>query len=404
MMTFLIALLNWWRKESRAFKAPSTANNAAPRDHFAKVRDHFDANGNYIFKDKSIERLARASVGATMSGITAVGTPFTANVLGGGGASYDLAVSPTAVGDIFLLALTNYGSAVPITGVTGGGVTGWTQLIAGSVGGTGPSNDSIWWGTITTAGASTVHITSSSTNVSAWCQQFNSSSAGAWTAGTTNSTSGTGTSFNAASLTPTTSGSLYATLSFLSGFQIGSGGTAGFVYDVTYGGVDPGVAYNLAAGTTAQSPAFTCSSSSPWVSLAVVLYPPSFTAPSAPTLTSPANAATIDVSSGVTLTPVYNSTDGQTQNAYALRIKVSGAAYMYWNASTSALQSTIVWNAITTAPGASWTVTLPSTVVSNGNIYNWSAASQESGANLQGTFATDFTFTAQGHGFLAFFM
>lgn len=119
-------------------------------------------------------------------------------------------------------------------------------------------------------------------------------------------------------------------------------------------------------------------------------------APSAPTLTSPANASYIDVSSGASFTATYNSTDNYAQNAYALRIKTSGASsYSYWNASTSALQSTVVWNSDSVAVGASWTVTLPSGVLADGNIYNWSMASRESGANLQGSFASDFTFTAQ---------
>lgn len=119
-------------------------------------------------------------------------------------------------------------------------------------------------------------------------------------------------------------------------------------------------------------------------------------APSAPTLTSPANASYLDASVPITLSGVYNSTDGDTQNAYALRIKTSGASsYSYFNASTNALQSTIVWNADSVSSGASWSVTLPSGLLANGNIYNWSMASQESGMNLQGAFAADFTFTGQ---------
>ena len=118
--------------------------------------------------------------------------------------------------------------------------------------------------------------------------------------------------------------------------------------------------------------------------------------PSAPTLTTPAAGAYVDVSSGVGLTATYNSTDGANQNAYALRIKVAGAgSYLYWNAGSGSLQSTIVWNPISTAVGASWTVSLPSTAVSNGNTYNWSMASQEAGGGMQGPFAVDSTFTGQ---------
>lgn len=119
------------------------------------------------------------------------------------------------------------------------------------------------------------------------------------------------------------------------------------------------------------------------------------TAPSAPTLTAPANASYVDVVGGVTLGPAgYNSTDGNPQNAYALRVKVSGGSYQYWNASTAALQSTIVWNSDSVPVGGSWSVALPAGVLADGNIYNWSMASQEL-TGLQGAFATDFTFTAQ---------
>jgi hypothetical protein len=82
-------------------------------------------------------------------------------------------------------------------------------------------------------------------------------------------------------------------------------------------------------------------------------------------------------------------------NAYAFRLKTSGGAYMYWNVSTGAFQSTIVWNALTVGVGGNWSVAIAGGILSNGNVYNWSMASQESGAGLQGVFATDFTFTAQ---------
>ena len=119
------------------------------------------------------------------------------------------------------------------------------------------------------------------------------------------------------------------------------------------------------------------------------------TAPAAPTLVAPANSSYLDVVNGITFGPVdYNSTDGNGQNAYALRVKVSSGIYNYWNASTNALQSTIVWNADTVPVGGSWSVTIPAGVLADGNIYNWSMASQEL-TGLQGAFAADFTFTAQ---------
>ncbi len=117
--------------------------------------------------------------------------------------------------------------------------------------------------------------------------------------------------------------------------------------------------------------------------------------PSAPTLTAPANASTVDVAPGLTFSATYNPTDGGTQTSYAFRVKTSTGAYNYWNASTSALQSTIVWNAVSTAPGASWSLALPAGVLTDGNIYNWSFASGEAASGQQGPFATDFTLISQ---------
>ena len=81
--------------------------------------------------------------------------------------------------------------------------------------------------------------------------------------------------------------------------------------------------------------------------------------------------------------------------AYAMRIKTSSGAYSYWNAATNALQSSIVWNADTVLPNASFGPTLPASAVSNGNIYNWSLACQDAVSGGQGSFAVDYTFTAQ---------
>jgi hypothetical protein len=102
----------------------------------------------------------------------------------------------------------------------------------------------------------------------------------------------------------------------------------------------------------------------------------------------------------VTFTATYNSTDNYSQNKYAMRLKISGDAYGYWDG-TDFSSSTAVWNTISTLPGASFSVTVPNGVtvpsgtLTDGYVYDWSFASQESGANTQGSFATDFTFTTQ---------
>jgi hypothetical protein len=123
--------------------------------------------------------------------------------------------------------------------------------------------------------------------------------------------------------------------------------------------------------------------------------PAPLSAPSAPTLSAPVNASYQEVTGLVFGPNTYNSTDAANQNAYAFRIKVSGGTYNYWNVGTNALQSTIVWNADNIAPAGTWSVTLPAGILTDGNVYNWSFASQEAAANLQGVFATDFAFTGQ---------
>lgn len=117
-------------------------------------------------------------------------------------------------------------------------------------------------------------------------------------------------------------------------------------------------------------------------------------APYAPTLSTPGANAYVDTS-GLTFGAVFNSSDGANQNAYAVRIKTSSASsYSYYNASLGTLQSTPVWNTVSTTPGSTWTWALGS-LISDGNVYSWSAASQEASYSIQGPFASDSSFTAQ---------
>jgi hypothetical protein len=120
------------------------------------------------------------------------------------------------------------------------------------------------------------------------------------------------------------------------------------------------------------------------------------TAPSAPTLTSPANGAYIDANAnGIGFAAQYISTDGASANAYALRAKVAGASYYYWNASATTFQSAEVWNACTVAANGTITVNTPAGIFEDGFTLNWSVAFQESLVNDQGPFASDDTFYSQ---------
>lgn len=114
-------------------------------------------------------------------------------------------------------------------------------------------------------------------------------------------------------------------------------------------------------------------------------------APLAPTLLLPANASYIDLTQAQILDWGVNPSDGgSTQSGYALRIKTSGGSYQYWNAGTSALQGTIIWNTSTTSQ-----ITLPGGTLSNGTTYNWSVATVDAFTSLQGSFATDGTFSGR---------
>lgn len=113
--------------------------------------------------------------------------------------------------------------------------------------------------------------------------------------------------------------------------------------------------------------------------------------PLAPTLTSPANGSYTDLAAnGGPFQWAYNTggaTGGET--GYHFRIKASGGAYQYWNASTNSLQSTDVANTST-----STSLTLPTNVLNDSTTYNWSVASVDSQGT--GPYAADFTVTGQG--------
>jgi hypothetical protein len=147
----------------------------------------------------------------------------------------------------------------------------------------------------------------------------------------------------------------------------------------------------VTSGIYAYSGAFGTPSRYAAVGVAVV----PLTAPAAPSLDTPTNGSS--VAAGIRLLKsTYRSTDGYAANAYALELKTTTAGtFSYWNASTSALQSTVVWNTCSVVTGTTFGVTLPSTLFTAGKSYQWSMAYQESGANLQGPFATPFVFTVR---------
>ena len=152
-------------------------------------------------------------------------------------------------------------------------------------------------------------------------------------------------------------------------------------------------AYQVTTSSSNQTASWTIASGLGTYEVAGLIL--SHAAPLVPSLQSPPNASYQDVSSGQPLSGIYNAALGDSMGAYACRIKTSAGTYSYYNAGTNALQSTIVWNADSVAPGASFGPTLPNTAISDGFTYNWSMACQDATYGGQGPFATDYTFTAQ---------
>lgn len=113
-------------------------------------------------------------------------------------------------------------------------------------------------------------------------------------------------------------------------------------------------------------------------------------APFAPTLLTPATASYLNLATTPEFSWVYNPAQvGRTQTGWALRRKISGAAsYVFWDKSTAAWQSTLVYNT-----GATGSYTFAAGDWTDGRVYNWSVSTKD--ANGSSAFATDFTVNAQ---------
>jgi hypothetical protein len=113
--------------------------------------------------------------------------------------------------------------------------------------------------------------------------------------------------------------------------------------------------------------------------------------PNAPTLGVPASGTYLDLSGTPTFSWTYspsNATGGQL--AWAMRRRVGGGAYVYWNAGSLAWQSTIVWNS-----GAGQSYTFPAASWTDGSTYSWSVANEDAGGGgVSPAFAADFSVVA----------
>jgi hypothetical protein len=384
-MKLLQLFVAWWNAEPVTQRQRVNAHKAVPSDHFDKF-------GNYIFKDKSIGRLAGVakSLGATMAAALVQWGDSGVNIASGSSAA--VMTGNATVGNTVVVNFFTHAGTETITGVSS--AMGSFTLLQRA---TGFYYGDEWWicTNVTTAGAALTATTSAGGTW--WAQATEYSGISGWTAAGGGTTSNITT--NTVIVVPTNGVGQIAMsrVSTYDGTSITESGPmtafTGTAFKVS-NGVD--TAYLITTTASGTNSLWNSGISAHWYLSCITIIPPAYTAPSAPTLSGPANASYQDVSAGITFAPItFNSTDAANQNAYAFRIKVSGGTYNYWNVGTSALQSTIVWNADSVVPGGTWSVTLPAGILTNGNAYNWSFASQEALANLQGPFASDFTFTAQ---------
>lgn len=117
--------------------------------------------------------------------------------------------------------------------------------------------------------------------------------------------------------------------------------------------------------------------------------------PNRANITAPLNGAIIDAAAGFGVSFTFSDDDStDTMHSWALRRKVSGATtYEYFNKTTNAWQSTIVWNADAVANNTSFTWNFSAGLWTNGYVYNYSVAYRDQSL-AQVAFTTDKSFTA----------
>lgn len=173
----------------------------------------------------------------------------------------------------------------------------------------------------------------------------------------------------------------------------GGGGAGGYVgiSDVAPGGGGAG-GLSYAASTVGNPQFFDGTSTGGSVTVTYTYAD----VPLAPTLLLPASGGYLNLAGSVTFNFQPNhgtgaSPDSGTINAFAMRVKLAGGTYGYWNG-TNFTSTSVVWNAI--APGVNGVSVAGATIGANGNSYQWSVATRESHYNLIGPFAPDNSFTA----------
>lgn len=233
---------------------------------------------------------------ATAGQIGATGAAATA---GGTGIS-TVAVSPTALGDVLVLAADLTSTSLTVSSVAGGGVTTWTRIAGNFVGTT--NTLAIWMGTVTTTGPSTVTITGSGSLAAVTTRLIAQQLTSAGGAGTTWSVDVAGTGRNNSSsatvtyptITPGGGNRIYVGYAQDTSVGLLTGATAG--YTVVLGNGNNQLIYN-ATVTGAQTPTSLQTSAGVSSTLGVTI---------TATMTPATAAFTIEASrnAGLTWTPI----------------------------------------------------------------------------------------------------
>lgn len=177
----------------------------------------------------------------------------------------------------------------------------------------------------------------------------------------------------------------------------GGGGGGGGATGGTGGGGGGGAGACYTDSSITVNTIEPASSGFPSVSLSYTI----IDAPPSPTLYQPGNSSYADpFGAGITFSAFYNqgsTGDVGVLEQVALRLSKDGGAYGYWDG-TDFTTSTPVWFVPTTgvgdANGSLFTQVIPAGVIVDTHTYTWSFACREANAGIEGSFASDFLFTA----------
>jgi hypothetical protein len=295
-----------------------------------------------------------------------------------------LADSPAGKGNLLVL-YSHATNGVTVTGISGGGVTNWTKVASNSASGTGQGNNEMWRGVVTTAGASTITVTYSGAagNNEIAAQEFTmGSSSGTWAVDTSGTAinAGSQTTINYPSLTANSSAELYAGYAW-SQNAMSAGSTSGFTYAGTSGGKYLAYNTNVTNGTPTQ-PTATQSTAGNYNSIAAFIAAYAGTSVIVnSTATQQANfnvqaatsgtiAGVLQAANGSTM-DIFQAKDGNGNNVATLNgtsgltLGSSNAVGGQINFSASG-NSNVVSILAPSAPGASYSLTLPTTTPAPG--------------------------------------